>query len=35
VTIRWLAEQRGADADGLAESLVANYDRIFRSGAHA
>ena len=29
VTARWLAEQRGADADALGEQLVANFDRIF------
>lgn len=29
VTARWLAEQRGADADELGRQLVANYDRMF------
>lgn len=29
VTARWLAEQRGVDADALGEQLVANFDRIF------
>ena len=29
VTVRWLAEQRGDDADALGTQLVANYDRMF------
>jgi len=29
ITARWLAEQRGADADVLGAQLVANYDRLF------
>jgi TatD DNase family protein len=29
VTARWLAEQRGDDAEALGEQLVANYDRVF------
>jgi TatD DNase family protein len=29
VNARWVAEQRGADADSLGDMLVANYDRMF------
>ncbi len=29
VTARWLAEQRGDDADTFGDVLVANYDRLF------
>jgi TatD DNase family protein len=29
VTARWLAEQRGVDADTLGDQLVASYDRLF------
>jgi len=29
ITARWLAEQRGDDAEELGAQLVANYDRIF------
>jgi TatD DNase family protein len=29
ITARWLAQQRGVQAEELGEQLVANYDRIF------
>jgi TatD DNase family protein len=30
VTARWVAEQRGVSVEDLGDTLVANYDRIFR-----
>ena len=33
VTARWLAEQRDDDAEQLGSTLVANYERIFRTSS--
>jgi TatD DNase family protein len=32
ITARWLAKQRGMDADALGAMLVSNYDRVFGRG---